>query len=287
VVRVDTISQEIEAVVPVGPDPKLLAVASGRVWTLNLGDGTLSRIDPSSNKASTLDVGVVVGFASDGRDLWVARDGNVLSRLEGATGDDVSSYILGRRPIFALRDAGFVGVGQGSVWLTVPKVGEPFEPHSLWRLDPETGERLAVFPLGRDILPILVDARYVWIIAMGERSVTRLDPRSGKAVDVPTPGLPLALAAGAGSIWIGDETGEVWRIDPQTTSVEAKIPIDGRLRGTGFGGGLVWVTTESGLQAIDPATDQVAMSLPMGDFLGDTGPTWIGYIDHSIWISVE
>jgi streptogramin lyase len=131
VVRLDAASGEIEAVVPVGPDPLLLAVASGRVWTLNFGDGSLSQIDPRSNKASRIGSGVVVGFTSDGRDLWVARDGNVVSRLDGATGQEKSSFTLGPRPLFALRDAGFLGVGQGSLWLTVPQVGEPRAPHSL------------------------------------------------------------------------------------------------------------------------------------------------------------
>jgi hypothetical protein len=285
VVRVDAASGAIEAVVPVGPDPLLLAIASRRVWTLNLGDGTLSRVEPSSNRATSIIPGVVVGFTSDGRDLWVARDGNVLSRVDGVTGEEKSSFILGPRPLFALRDAGFLGVGHGSVWLTVPKVGEPTQPHTLWRLDPKTGEVLAKFPLGRDVLPPLVDARYVWIIAMGEQTVTRLDPRSGEAVEAPNPGLPLALAEVAGSLWVGAETSEVWRIDPDGLEVEAKIPIEGVLRGIGSGDGLVWVTTESDLLAIDPATDQVALSVPMGYFPSDTGPRGIGLKGAFIQIS--
>ena len=54
VVRVDAATGDVTAVVPVGPDPLLLAVASGRIWTLNLGDGTLSLVDPSSNEARTV-----------------------------------------------------------------------------------------------------------------------------------------------------------------------------------------------------------------------------------------
>ncbi len=125
VVRVDAETGAVEAVVPVGPDPLLLAVASGRIWTLNLGDGTLSRVEPSSNEARTVRRGVVVGIASDNRDLWLARDGNVVSRLDGATGQTEISFALGPKPLFALRDAGFLGIGTKSVWLTVPRVGEP------------------------------------------------------------------------------------------------------------------------------------------------------------------
>lgn len=286
-VRVDAATGGVMAVVPVGPDPLLLAVAAGRIWTLNLGDGTLSLVDPLSNEARTVRRGEVVGIASDTRDLWLARDGNVVSRLDGKTGREEVAFVLGSKPLFALRDAGFLGVGPASVWLTVPRLGDPGGPHELWRLDAETGDVLGKRPLGSDVLPPLVDARYVWIIATGERSVTRIDQRSGETADVPAGPLPFALAAGAGSLWLGDETGEVSRIDPETLEVTATIEIDGRLRGTGFGGGLLWVTTESGLVAIDPASDRVTLSVPLGDFEADTGPTGIGYLGGSLWVSVE
>jgi DNA-binding beta-propeller fold protein YncE len=287
VVRVDAATGAVKAVVPVGPDPLLLSVASGRIWTLNLGDGTLSRVEPSSNEARTIRRGTVVGIASGIRDLWIARDGNVVSRLDGASGQTEISFVLGPKPLFALRDAGFLGVGPKSVWLTVPRVGEPSKPHTLWRLDPNTGMILGKLPLGHDVLPPLVDDRYLWIIAMGERSVTRIDQRSGETADVPAGPLPLALAAGAGSLWLGDESGEVWRINPKTLKVTAKINVGGRLRRAGFGGGLVWVTTETGLLAIDPATNRVTMSVALGDFERDTGPTDIGYLGGSVWVSVE
>jgi len=288
VVEVDATSGALIAVVPVGPDPLLLSVAAGRIWTLNLGDGTLSLVDPSSREARAIRPGEVVGMGSDGGDVWVARDGNVLSRLDGETGQEKSSFVLGSRPLFAFRDAGFLGVGAEGVWLTVPKVGEPRGPHSLWHLDSEDGQVLRRFPLGRDVAPPLVDDRYVWIIAARERSVTRVDQRTGTAVDVPSGGAPGGLAAGAGSFWLGDvSAGEVWRIQPETLEVEAKIAVGGRVRGAAFGGGFLWVATESGVVAIDPATNRVTRSIRLGDFESDTGPIGIGYLAGSVWVSVE
>ena len=124
-VRVDAATGDVMAVVPVGPDPLLLGVASGRIWTLNLGDGTLSLVDPLSNEARTVRRGEVVGIASDTRDLWLAREGNVVSRLDGKTGREEVAFELGSKPLFALRDAGFLGVGPASVWLTVPPTRRP------------------------------------------------------------------------------------------------------------------------------------------------------------------
>jgi DNA-binding beta-propeller fold protein YncE len=284
---VDPATGRIEAIVSVGPNPLLLSVASGRIWTLNFGDGTLSVVDPSSNDARTIRVGKVVGVTSDHRDVWVAHDDNVVSRLDGETGRTEVSHVVGSKPLFELREAGFLAVGPGSVWLTVPRLDDSGAPHSLWRLDPETGNVLRRLRLGSDVLPPLIDDRYLWIIAMGESSVTRIDQRSGQMAAAPAGPLPLALAAGAGSLWLGDESGEVSRIDPDTLKVTATIETYERLRGAGFAAGRLWVTTETGLLAIDPATDQVTLSIRLGDFKRDTGPRGIGYVAGSIWVSVE
>jgi hypothetical protein len=81
----------------------------------------------------------VVGAASDGEDLWVAVDGNRLVRIDGATGQREASFRLGRTALLAPRDAGFLAVGHGSIWLTVPKLGDPGAPRELWPIGPRTG----------------------------------------------------------------------------------------------------------------------------------------------------
>lgn len=54
--------------------------------------------------------------------IWVALDGNRLVRIDGATGQREASFRLRRTALFAPRDAGFLAVGHGSIWLTVPKL---------------------------------------------------------------------------------------------------------------------------------------------------------------------
>jgi hypothetical protein len=105
---------DVRAVVPVVSDPLGLITASGQVWTENFGDGTLSRIDPMTSRA-TSHLQEVVGAASDGEDLWVTVDGNRLVRIDGATGQREESFRLGRTALFAPRDAGFLAVGHGSI----------------------------------------------------------------------------------------------------------------------------------------------------------------------------
>ncbi|MDQ3986675.1 MAG: hypothetical protein M3280_09285 [Actinomycetota bacterium] len=288
VVQVDAASGRVSAVVPVGPDPLLLTKAAGQVWTVNLGDATLSRVDPSADSATSVNLGEAVGVASDGKNLWAAADGTTLVRIDGVTGAEERRLRLRRRPLFAPRDAGFLGFGRASIWLTVPELGRPEARHALWRIDPGTGRAIAKFPLRRDPLSPLVDGRYVWIVSLSENSLTRIDSRSTKATTIRVGAVPLALAAGAGSVWVGHELErEVWRLDPETTQPTAKIPIDGAIRGLAFGGGFVWVTTEGDLHSIDPATNEVTREIQLMSPSPDLGPIGVVYLDGSVWVSVE
>jgi DNA-binding beta-propeller fold protein YncE len=288
VVRVDAQSGRVEAVIPVGPDPLLLTVASGQVWTLNLGDGTLSQVDPATNEATTVRPGEVVGFTSDGPDLWIAVDGNTLARIDGVTGREERSIRLASRPLFALRDAGFLAVGRRSIWLTVPTLGERMGPQELWRIHPDTGRVLDRYRLGPDPTSPLLDGPYVWSISFN--GLSRIDLRSGRTrliVASGGPGGPWGVAAGGGSIWMGQQYGEIWRLDPATGRPEAKIPVDGPVRGVAFGGEFAWVTTETSLLSIDPTTDEVTRRISLINPIPDLGPIGVAYLDGSVWVSVE
>src|SRR5919106_3554325 len=131
VVRIDAVTGETLAVIPVGEEPSLLRVASGHPWTMNFGDGSLSRIDPETNTAITVDVGEVAGLASDGRDIWVAVDGRRVMRLDGATGERELSLKIATDQIFELGDAGFLATDGSDIWLTVPELGRRLADQSL------------------------------------------------------------------------------------------------------------------------------------------------------------
>ena len=290
VVRVDPASGVVQAVVSVGPDPLLMDVASEQVWTLNLGDGTLSRIDPATNRATSVSLGEAVGMTSDGEDLWVAVDGSTLVRIDGATGEEQASLRLGARPLFALRDAGFPAVGGGAIWLTVPKLGRKWAPHELWRIDPASGRVVTKIGLGPNSLAPFSSGRYLWIITMNRFTgdLTRIDTSSNDVMDVPVGAQPWGLAVGAGSLWVGHQSDrEVWRLDPETGEPTAKVPISDAARGVGFGSGLVWVTTETALISIDPATNEVSRTIELMERTPDEGPIGVVYVDGSVWVSVE
>jgi DNA-binding beta-propeller fold protein YncE len=289
VVRIDPVAREVVDVYRVGGDPLQLAIASGHVWVMNFVQGTLSRIDPSAEHATTFTVdGQTAAMTSDGRDVWVTHDGNTLSRLDGATGQTVSSFRLASEPLFELRDAGFLAISGGYAWLTVPDLDDSQAPQSLWRVDTRTGDVLEKIPIGGNPSPPLVDGRFAWIASLVNADLTRVDLRTGRSVRLNSVTYAYALTAGAGSVWIGTAIpGDVVRIDPASRNILARIDADGDVRGMGYGGGRVWATTESGVTEIDSSTNQIVATIPLGSFEPDTGSTAIGSLNGSLWISIE
>ena len=290
VVRIDPSTGEILAVVPVGEDPLLMEAASGYVWTLNLGDGSRTRIDPITNLAVTMGDREAVGMTSDGTDVWLAVDGSRLQRVDGPTGEVRGSFELSERPLFELRDAGFLAVAGGDVWITIPDLDHANAPQELWRLDRASGAVQARMRIGPNPFPFLANGRFVWIIQTASATgwLTRIDARTGGAVEVPTGSLPIGLAVGDGSLWIGDVGDEnVRRIDPRTGETTATIPIDEEPRGIGFAEGTAWISTERGLVSIDADTNRVARTIDLIQPVPDEGPTVVTYAGGSIWVSIE
>lgn len=56
---VDASTGNILASIPVGPKPRFLTAGEGSIWTLNQGDGTVTRVDPQSKRVTaTINVGI-------------------------------------------------------------------------------------------------------------------------------------------------------------------------------------------------------------------------------------
>ena len=75
--------------IDVGPKPVRLAAADGAVWTLNQGDGSVTRVDTATNKAVvTISVGkdVAAGEIAAGEgSVWISAPGVPLVRIDPRT----------------------------------------------------------------------------------------------------------------------------------------------------------------------------------------------------------
>ncbi len=112
VTRVD-LEGHVVATITVGAAPEQVALGAGSVWVANSGDGTVSRIDPATNKVvATIHVGtnpkwVVVGFGS----VWVTDPGtNTLYRLDPGSGKITGKVAVGG-------GAESTAIGDGSIWV--------------------------------------------------------------------------------------------------------------------------------------------------------------------------
>ena len=111
---VDASSGNVLESLRVGPKPRFLTAGDGSVWTLNQGDGTVSRVDTVTRKVTaTIQVGIpgIGGDICYGADsIWTAKFGIPLTRIDAKT-NKVTRQWVGRGGD-ALR------FGHESIWLT-------------------------------------------------------------------------------------------------------------------------------------------------------------------------
>jgi virginiamycin B lyase len=111
---VDAISGNVLASIPVGPKPRFLAAGGGSVWTLNQGDGSLTRVEIKSRKVKNT---VALGIPGPGGDLdygvgfvWASVMDLPITMIDERT-DNVQRQWVGRGG-----DA--VRLGFVSIWVT-------------------------------------------------------------------------------------------------------------------------------------------------------------------------
>jgi YVTN family beta-propeller protein len=127
VVRVDPKTNLITDRVSVGPNPRFTTVGGGSIWTLNQGDGTVSRVDVKTRK---LVADIAVGVPGGGGEIaygdgyvWVTVFDIPLSQIDPDTNKVIKQWIG--------PGGDSVRVGHGSVWLS------NIRQENVWRLDPK------------------------------------------------------------------------------------------------------------------------------------------------------
>ena len=110
-----------------GPAPRFLAAGEGGVWTLNQGDGTVSRIDPASNRVVATIATEVPGGGGDiaagaGR-IWVRASKTLLQVIDPRDNTIVERY-------GPTAGSGAVRANASHVWVTAHDI------HTVWVLRP-------------------------------------------------------------------------------------------------------------------------------------------------------
>ncbi len=152
------------------------------------------------------------------------------------------------------------------------------------RMDPDTGETVAVVPVGAPCSGLVVAAGSLWAPSCTEKVVYRIDTTTNQVV-AKVPVAPAnnegGIAFGAGSVWLpSDPAGELTRIDPATNAVAARITIAPGSYTAVFGYGRVWVssTDKSLVTVIHPASNKVIAEIPV-----DTNPRFMAVGEGFVW----
>ena len=169
----------------------------------------------------------------------------------------------------------------------------------LKRLDPQTGEEVASVTLEgfyAEIPDVAVGAGSVWVSSADgfADAVLKVDTETNRVVDrlpVPAGESSTSLAFGRGSVWIASaERGTVWRVDPRTGEVAAKIEVGrGALDIAGDGGsGDVWVAFGGGYEAkklsrVDPETGRVVAEVPIAEQARYGGAWTVAVGEGAVW----
>ena len=113
VTGVDAASGKTVATVVTGPNPRFLTVGAGAVWTLNQGDGTLTRVDPLNRGTASISLGTPghggdIAF-SDGK-IWTSMSKVPLSLVDARLNRLVCQWVG--------PGGDALNIGHGSIWLT-------------------------------------------------------------------------------------------------------------------------------------------------------------------------
>jgi virginiamycin B lyase len=110
---IDAATGRTTATIATGPNPRFLAAGRGAIWTLNQGDGTLSRVDARSRRVATIPLGTP-GHGGDiafsGGNVWTTMPKVPLSLI------DADSNRL--RCQWAGPGGDSLGIGHAAIWLT-------------------------------------------------------------------------------------------------------------------------------------------------------------------------
>jgi virginiamycin B lyase len=113
VTGIDAATGKTTATVTTGPNPRFLTAGAGAIWTLNQGDGTVTRVDVRSNHAAA----IALGTPGHGGDITFSagRVFSTMPKMPLSIVDAAANRLLCQ---WAGPGGDSMGVGHGAIWLT-------------------------------------------------------------------------------------------------------------------------------------------------------------------------
>jgi YVTN family beta-propeller protein len=300
---IDPGSNRVDGAIALPPDPGPIAAADGRVWTLNLGNATMSQIDartrelvetvgsggehPSGNLVATHGNVWVAGGCHDGSPGTLTRIDTTLRPISAREASGVPFDTAGKA-----RAVGYVQSSPGcglaaagrSVWTA------SYTPPGIARLDIEADQADATITRVRGLpfitTALAVGAGSLWVRDTRRDVVRRTDPRTLTVQRVIQTGSdPAAIAVGAGAVWVANSgDGSVSRIDPRSNVVARAISVGEAPVALAVGENAVWVANsgDGTVSRIDPRTAKVVATIQVGH-----RPQGVAVAGGAVWVTVR
>ena len=146
-------------------------------------------------------------------------------------------------------------------------------------------------PVGARPVALAAGGRSLWVANLDDKSVTRVDPASGKPVrSIPLPGTPTALAVDGNGVWVSTGQSDVSKIDPTynqlTSTRRIGVPNpgfeeEGAPRPAIAAFGSVWIVSSDGyVTRLDPETGRETGNADVGN-----DPSAVAAGAGSIWVT--
>lgn len=255
------------ATLNVGSRPGTPVLGGGYVWVPNTADGTVSKIDPRTNRVvATLKVG-------DPAMLLAA----------GCGAPTVHSFPVGSFDVRLCDVPSALAFFDGTLWAAGNGDGR------IIRIDPRTDRVRAEIQVG-DLLAfgLAGGPSGLWAADYVHDTLVQIDSGANRVVrTLRGVGLgPAGLLVTGDAVWVALSREEaVARLDPATGAVVARIQVGQRPLAMAGTPGAVWVRNEksSSLSRLDPASNSVAATVPIGFFMGRDGQDGIAAAKGLVW----
>lgn len=179
------------------PTSYQIAVGPRGVWVIN-ADGSVSRIDPASNRiVQTVRGASMSAIASGVEGTWAIENTDVGSIAQLTPDHDrIARHI----PLPAAQGAAAlssIAVGAGAVWVTDPQTG------LLWRIDPGPAPSERTIALAPGASDVTYGAGAIWVANGSSGTVSRVDPRTNQVTATIAVGnTPGRVKVGGGGVWV-------------------------------------------------------------------------------------
>ena len=305
-VRLDPASGKVVSVARVGVEPDPIAITPTAIWTANYGDNTVSRYDLRTHTVSSRGVTPEQpdDVAVDGEgNAWITSSAYpkaFVTRLKAGTGGTSPGTLYPSHvhtiPL-PLAMVGYEALGADYLWMIAGPHGPLPGDNRVALIDLRTNN-LHLIRLDESATAVAFGYGRAWIGTYGLRSAhapadSRLEAiRAGesKATTVPLERIadwgPLSIAVGAGAVWaLTYSSHELVEIDPQTLHIRHRLDLSAEQPVfVAVGGGAVWTDGEYSVTKIDPRTDRIIRTIPLGD--RTRVPCGIAATASAVWVAV-